>query len=227
MRRTILVLAALSLGGCDHDPHPLGPDVGFGPSGGNIEGSGNVITQSRSITDFQAVSFNGIGHLVIEQTGTNSLTVTADDNLLPVLVSNVVNGSLRLGVARDTNIGRVSQIVFHLTVVSLDALSAAGAATIEATDIDGETIDIHLSGAITASISGHADRQDISLTGASTYQASALDSREVVVDAVGASSVTLRVSERLDARVRGASLITYIGDPVVTVDGPPGSVQRQ
>ena len=46
-----------------------------------VSGSGKVTTEPRIVSGFSAVSLSGSGQLTVEQTGTESLTVTTDDNL--------------------------------------------------------------------------------------------------------------------------------------------------
>ena len=53
--------------------------------------------------------------LEIEHTGTDSLTITADDNLLPLLNSEVRDGELKLGVKNLTNIQETKKIRYKLT----------------------------------------------------------------------------------------------------------------
>ena len=57
-----------------------------------IVGSGNVVTESRAVSEFTAVSVHGVGRITIEQTDEETLTITADDNVLPVLVSEIRDG---------------------------------------------------------------------------------------------------------------------------------------
>lgn len=235
MFRNLFFLVTLALvSSCDGGPDLVGPDdppdfdfdFDF-PERDGVNGSGNVVTESRALGPFHAVSFSGIGHLVLEQTGSPSLTITAEDNIQPLLVSEVVDGWLTLGVAPNTNLGRVQRIEFRLTVPALDELSVSGAASVDATRIDTDRLDVAVTGATTVTIAGRAAHQDISIAGASTYDAAALDSRTVTVDATGASRVVVRVSEALTARVRGASTVVYIGTPSVYADGVPGSVYQQ
>ncbi len=242
MLRNLFFLVTLALVcSCDDGPDLVGPDdppaqfdfdfdfdfPNLPPSLGDVDGSGNVVTESRALGPFHRVSFSGIGHLVLEQTGSSSLTITAEDNIQPFLVSEVVDGWLTLGVAPNTDLGRVQQIEFRLTVPALDALSVTGAARVDATNIDTDRLDVVVTGATTVTIAGRADQQDITIRGASTYDAAALESRTVTVDGTGASRVVVRVSETLTARVRGASTVTYIGNPTVHVDGRAGSVHQQ
>ena len=67
-----------------------------------MNGSGNVVTESRALGPLHDVSFSGIGHLVLEQTGSPSLTITSEDKIQPFLVSEEVDGWLTLGVAPNS-----------------------------------------------------------------------------------------------------------------------------
>lgn len=90
-------------------------DISVEPRVG-IAGSGNVVTQSREVSGFEAVSFSGVGRLILEQTGTESLTITADDNILPLIVSDVVGRRLVLRFESVTNFTNIQEIVFRLSV---------------------------------------------------------------------------------------------------------------
>jgi hypothetical protein len=52
-------------------------------------GSGQLTTESRPVSGFTKVELSGTGELTIEQTGTESLTISAEDNILPRLTSEV------------------------------------------------------------------------------------------------------------------------------------------
>ena len=82
-----------------------------------ISGSGHVVDEPRSVSGFSAVSLSGSGRLLIEQGETESLTITADDNLLPLIKSEVSGGRLELG-SKDsmTNLRPSTEIVYKLTV---------------------------------------------------------------------------------------------------------------
>ncbi len=226
MLRNLFFLVTLALVcSCDGGPDLVGPDDP--PARDGVNGSGNVVTESRALGPFHRVSFSGIGHLVLEQTGSPSLTITAEDNIQPLLVSEVVDGRLTLGVAPNTNLGRVQPIEFRLTTPTLDELSVTGAASVDAANIDTDRLEVIVNGVMTVTIAGRADEQDITIGGVSSYDAAALESRTVTVDATGVSRVVVRVSEVLTARVRIPASVTYIGNPTVHVDGPPGTVHPQ
>jgi len=47
------------------------------------KGSGRVVTETREVGGFTKVELSGSGELTIEKTGTESLSISAEDNLLP------------------------------------------------------------------------------------------------------------------------------------------------
>ena len=69
-----------------------------------IKGSGKVITEPRTVSGFNAVLLKGAGALTIEENGTESLTISADDNLLPYVTAEVSGGRLTLSTKDNTSI---------------------------------------------------------------------------------------------------------------------------
>jgi hypothetical protein len=70
------------------------------PGGGDetfIVGSGVIVTEPREVEDFTGVVLNGVGEVEIRHGNTESLSITADDNILAHLTSEVRNGRLFLG----------------------------------------------------------------------------------------------------------------------------------
>lgn len=213
--------AALAVGACDGHHHrsatePLPPNFP----------SQTLVTQSRNVQGFTGVSLNGAGYVVIDQTGTDSLTITAPENIMPLLTSEVAGGMLVLDSTGDVSYqGRLEDVTYRITVAELHQILIAGAAAVDADGIDTSRLEISASGATAFSISGRADRQSISLAGAGSYDAPNLRSRETVVELAGSGRAVVRVSERLEGFVSFPCVLEYYGDPVVEVSGG-GTVRR-
>lgn len=181
-----------------------------------VRGSGNVTTESRNVSGFTRVSLAGIGKLIVEQGSSESLTITADDNLLPYLLSDVRGGRLVLSIKNDTAITYAKEITYKVTVKRLDAVDLSGAGDMELRGISAERLQIANSGAGNISAAGRADRLDVTLSGAGNYNGENLESQEATVMVAGLGSAVVRASDRLDAQISGAGSIQYIGDPQVT-----------
>src|SRR5262245_13018814 len=194
----VLLLASFALAACIEE---------------TIRGSGNIITENRPVDKFRAIELSGAGQLVLERTGTESLSVTADDNLISMFTSEVKNGTLYLSVERGKRPS--GSPTYRVTVSELRKLDISGAGSIEATKLDGDALSISISGAGSGHIAGRADELTNSISGAGSFDAAELKAKRAKVSVSGAGSVTVNASDELDANVSGVGSIWYIGSPKV------------
>jgi hypothetical protein len=135
--RTVLaLLAVLLLAGCTI-----------------TRGSGQVSSESSQVSGFSKVELSGSGELKIEQTGTESLTISAEDNVLPKISSEVSRDTLILGAKSNAKIIPTKPISYSLTVKDLTglAVSGSGSVTMSKLATPGLSTEISGSAAITAS----------------------------------------------------------------------------
>ncbi len=217
-----LILTAGLLVGCDPNVrHNLARVAG--PN--NIIGSGHVISESRTVGGYHGVSLSGAGRLIVDRNGFDSLTITAEDNILPHLTSHVSGGLLDLGVASGKNINASRELLYEVSARTFDELRISGAGDVEAMGVDSRHFRTTVSGAGNITVFGEADEQDITISGAGRYDAEGVASRRTTITVSGAGFARLRVSDELNVTVSGAGTIEYFGDPVVHVSGD-GSVRR-
>ena len=91
-----------------------------------VQGSGKIVKQSVDVSNFDRVSLAGSGNVYVEQGQTESLTIEADDNILPLLDTRVTGDELILGMKPNQNINPSKQIVYRLTVKDLNEISLRG-----------------------------------------------------------------------------------------------------
>ncbi|MCM3880789.1 MAG: DUF2807 domain-containing protein [Vicinamibacterales bacterium] len=195
---------------------------------GALPGSGQMKTDRRAVSDFTTVELRGTGKLVIEQNGTEALTIEADDNLLPYLTSEVRGGRLVLGTEDGTTIRPSREIVYTLSVKNLNGVTLSGTGTVAASGISSDSLTMTLNGSGSISANGRADRQEINLSGSGDYQGAELKGKTVAVNIAGSGSGVVAASERLDIFVAGSGSIEYIGDPQVTKKiAGSGSVKKR
>jgi hypothetical protein len=214
--------------------------------GQNATGSGNVINQSRNVSGFNQVSVDGSGTLIITQGNSESLTIEAEDNIIPEIKTTVNNNDLTISFGNRTVIP-TKPIKYYLTVKDLNSISYSGSGKIQSTglktnsltiNINGagegnltnlnvNTLKIIISGAGKLFMSGNANNQDISISGAGEYNTNDLSSKTATITISGAGKGTVRVSDSLNAIVNGAGQISYIGNPKITqqINGA-GSVKQ-
>jgi hypothetical protein len=185
---------------------------------GETNGAASVASESRDVSGFDEVELRGVGNLSIEQTGGESLTVEAEEDILPKLMTEVVNGRLIIGPEPGTTVRADEQINYELTVENLNALEVSGAASVEADGIDTDRLAVTVGGAGTITTGGDADEQEVSVSGSGVYRAEDLESREAKISVAGAGSAVVNASEGLEADVSGAGSVEYVGDPTVERD---------
>jgi hypothetical protein len=189
-------------------------------------GSGRLATESRPVHGFTAVAVSGAGHLIIEQTGVESLQVTAEDNILPFVLTEVRGGRLHLGFEPGVSIHATRRVEYRLTVAELSDIEGSGASRVEVVHLDTRELTTRISGASSYTAAGIADDHRIDLSGASRCEAGDLVSRDVTASLSGASRCLVHVQHRLVVSASGASTLEYIGHPAVEANVSGGSVVR-
>jgi hypothetical protein len=181
--------------------------------GPTIKGSGILKTETRVVEKFTAISLSGSASLEVEQTGQESLEITADDNLLELFTSDVRDGTLILGVTDGNTTWKGKGPRFKVTVSELKKLKISGAGSVNATKLDSDALSISISGAGDGTIAGRSNTLSISISGAGSLNAVDLHAKRATVIVSGAGDVTVNASDELDARVSGAGDIWYVGSP--------------
>ena len=193
-----------------------------------ISGSGNIVSGPRVVEGFTGVAISGSGRLSIKHTGAESLTVTADDNILNYLTSEVRAGQLRLGVRPGVNVRPSQDIVYQVTVQSLSAIVLSGSASVVVTGVKSSRFETTVSGSGDIVASGIVDVQHVTISGSGSFHGEGLQSIVATIVISGSGNAVVAVSDRLDAVVTGSGSIEYIGTPTVTqqVTGS-GSIRRR
>jgi hypothetical protein len=178
-------------------------------------GSGEVRTESRQVSGVTAVELQGTGDLTIDQTGTESLTIEAEDNILAKLTSDVSDGTLRLGTKPGTNLRTTKPIKYRLTVKDLTGVAISGSGTATAAKVTTTRFTARISGSGTITIGGTADDQEITISGSGSYRAAELASKTAAATISGSGDAEVMVADQLHINLSGSGSLTYLGSPTV------------
>lgn len=204
-----------------------------------VRGSGNLATETRPVSGFNAIRLDGAGRLLISQGMTESLEIQAEDNLINELTSVVEGDTLVLGYQDRLwrrSILPTRPIVYTLVVTDLTKLTLNGAGDIdlqslqtealvleingagnfEITDLTAENLSVNLAGTGSITVSGVVAKQDVSLDGAGSYQAGDLQTRSTAIEINGLGSGTVWATETLDISINGGGTVSYYGSPNVS-----------
>jgi hypothetical protein len=194
-----------------------------------MHGSGKVASETRTVSGFTSVKLKGTGKVTIEAgSGSESLTITADDNLLPYLTSEVNGHELVLGTKDNMNLVSSSDIVYKLSAKDLNAVELGGSGSMDATGIHTDRLKVVLGGSGSMSMAGSADQQEIMLAGSGDISGNDLKSKSTTITIAGSGNAEVNAAEKLGVNIMGSGSIRYSGDPVVskTILGS-GSVEKR
>ena len=181
-----------------------------------VSGSGNVVTENREVSGFTAVTLQGMGEVNIDQTGSESLSITADDNFLPYLETVVQGNTLYIRTNKEIVFTDVTELTFAISAAELESVELAGAGSFNIENLDTEQWQVSLPGAGGIKVSGRATEQTVQLSGAGAYNAEKLESQKATVNSSGAGLAVVNVSDTLDVTINGLGGVEYIGDPEVS-----------
>jgi Putative auto-transporter adhesin, head GIN domain len=180
------------------------------------KGSGQVVTETREVSGFTKVELSGSAELTIEKTGTESLSISAEDNLLPQLTSDVSGDTLILGTKPNTSILPTKPITYSVTVKDLTGMAVSGSGSVRVSNLMTNSLSSKISGSGTITASGAVNDQDVDISGSGRYQAEQMTSKAVKAQISGSGNASVLASDTLDVTISGSGTLTYSGDPKVT-----------
>ena len=204
----------------------------------SIVGSGNIVTEEESVTDFDRIDVSHSFQVDIRQGNTYSVIVRVDDNIVEYLRVVKEDNTLVIGLDPSASSNYSLQNVTmeaDVTMPSLTGLEASGASEITVNgfasfetlnvglsgssslegDIEVGNARFHVSGASDVDLSGSAQDLTVDCSGSSDVYLADFAVTDANVDASGASEVAVNVTGRLDADTSGSSTVYYTGDPTL------------
>lgn len=204
-----------------------------------IKGSGKLATETREVGPFTRLALEGLGEVTIQQGSAEALSLTAEDNLLPLITSQVDGDTLRLGFNRPTwrnSVQPTKPIQYTVTVRDLEALELAGSGSLHATSLAAESLlinvlgqgdvmvdhleagqtSVRLAGSGTVTLAGRAGQESVQLSGSGQVRAGDLESQTATVDVGGSGEVVVWVRSDLAVNITGAGSVSYFGLPTLS-----------
>lgn len=196
-----LGLASFGLSGCM-----------MGSLGGGLKGSGKVIFEDRSVDAFSGIQLDGAADIEAKIGPKTQVTIYADDNIVPLIVTRVEKGTLII-----ENKERISPTKLRIVIESpkLERLGIEGAGDVSIAGLNGGSFSASIEGAGDIVLEGSVDKATISIEGAGDVSAYGLAAKAATVSIEGAGSIEVAASDALEATIDGAGSIRYRGNPKV------------
>ena len=209
--------------------------------GKTVTGSGTVVSQARTVADFQGIQVNGPFKVIVRQTGRESVEVRTDDNLLPLLETVVVPATtggrtLQIRWKRGETIRTRSEAAVTVEVAQLTSLASQGSGELVVESLKTPRLSLSLSGSGDARLeavttdrlelriagsgdvraAGQAEQLKVSVAGSGDIRALDLKAAEVAVSIAGSGDVAVHAHRTLDVQIAGSGDVVYRGGAVLT-----------
>jgi len=175
-----------------------------------IKGDGVIKTESREVSEFSKVVVSGAFD-VKWSPGKPALAISADQNLLPHVRTEVSRGALEIDSRESLQPTR--GITVTISSESLADVEVSGAITFTASNLSGPDLKLGSTGASTIHVEGSVKNLAADLTGACSLRAKSLQTQSATLSLTGASNADVTVADALKASITGACSVTYSGNP--------------
>jgi len=202
-------------------------------NGKSVQGSGNIITQEREVSEYNKIHLKGSGKVFLTPGEKQSLEIKTDDNIMP-LIETDVSGN-KLTISHGNHHLRPTSFEVYITLENLEGVRISGSGDIIGkgrfvtdtlvTEISGsgdmdlevETglLETKISGSGSIHLSGKAEDYTVSISGSGKINAFDVDAKHVSVKISGSGDCRVSTSESLDAKISGSGDVYYRGRPQI------------
>jgi hypothetical protein len=204
-----------------------------GSWGNRVEGSGKMVDEQRTVPAFSRIRFSDSIDFKARQGSGNTVTVHADDNLLPLILTVVEGDTLTIKTKPGTGYRSHGRVEVRLEFAQLASLSMQGSGDGEIEGAKGEALEVamagsgdlklrsaavgklsvNLAGSGDVQLSGKCQQLAVSIAGSGDIDASALPCATASVSVAGSGDVRVNANETLNVQIAGSGDVSYSGNP--------------
>ncbi len=180
-----------------------------------IVGSGIIVSETRALPDFHGVDVS-IGEFDIEitQTGTQSVRIETDDNIIDEIWTYVSGGVLI--IETQANYDTDHNVRIFIDMIDVRSLRVTGVGSLSASGLSTSgDLTVAKTGVGGMTLSGVADTYHATTTGVGGIDAGALRTRTASIHLGGTGDCRITVTEVLNGTISGQGNIYYAGNPPV------------
>ena len=177
---------------------------------GGIRGNGHIVTDQRTIGDFNELEAGGMFEIEW-RSGPPALSITTDQNLLEYIDNQISENRLRLRTHGHFWPTRgVKVVVFS---PQRNGAKLSGAVDLTAKQLTGVKFYFQSTGASKVRLDGAVDELLADMTGASELDAENLRTKTSEISTTGAADADVNASDSLKVSITGAGKVSYSGNP--------------
>ncbi len=171
-------------------------NIGFGNHisyGSNrTKGSGVIKEETRAVANFSRLVLALPATVTVSQGATESLVISTDDNLLPLMTTRVDGGELVIEADKSRGFSTKKEIKIRLTVKSLNGIAIKGSGDVIGDQLKSDKFDIAVAGSGDVKFKSiRAEQFTIGIRGSGDVSIDSLESKSVETSIQGSGDIKL------------------------------------
>ncbi|GHT08866.1 DUF2807 domain-containing protein [Bacteroidia bacterium] len=183
-------------------------------------------TVETNLKEFTSINASGVFDIVLTQGNSESLSIEADEELIPYVKYDVSAGVLKLWLKKN-ELKNIKKPKAFVTLKELNSLNLSGACSVNGTGVfPSKKCKIDCGGATKVNIQVKTGELLIDLSGASNLQVGVQDAKNVSLDASGASKTNISATsgiKKMNVDASGSSNVKLSGNAESLVIGVSGA----
>ena len=208
MTRRTLILAALV-------------GLAAAATGCGTRGEGGITSETRQIDAFSRIESTAGIRVSIGIGEASGLEVRAQGNILPLIVTEVSDDTLRIHSAKAYSSSEPVEVILSTPELERIVLSGGSRGTVEG--LASDAFDVQLSGGSVLTANGTAKTMSVGVSGGSVAELAGLTAATIAVEASGGSRAELMATDAVNGSANGGSHVSIAGGATSTVDANGGS----
>jgi len=204
-----------------------------------VIGEGPLVTQTRAVSNFTGISSETSGNAYVTIGPAYKVEITAQQNILDVINTNVVNGVLHIDFKDNVRVREHEDVTVSISLPAADYFRLSGSGNMNVSGniaannlkltlsgsgnivvqnaIVGDKIDAEVSGSGNISVgNGSAVNEDVDISGSGNIYLVGVTAQNTTTHISGSGDVKVVVSQWLDAHISGSGSVYYHGNPVIS-----------
>lgn len=180
-------------------------------SGNVVVGSGKSAADNRELCNFNELHLNISANVTITAGERRQCKITADDNLLPLILTKCFGNTLRIS-AKET-FSPTQKVMIAIETPLLTSAEINGSGKIDITEVTKDKLALGISGSGEITAKGKVAKLTATINGSGNVHTADLESETVTISMNGSGDADVHVTDVLTATINGSGDITYIGSP--------------
>lgn len=184
-------------------------------------GEGEVTNDTRQTDSFSRIETGAGIHLSVGIGAASPLEVRAQGNILPLIVTEVVDGTLRIRSSGGYTTTEKVEVTLATPQLERIVLSGGSRGTIDG--LAADTFDVDLSGGSVLTATGTAGALTLNISGGSVAEIGGLTATTIDADLSAGSQADVTATDSVNGSATGGSRISVAGGATTSVDTSGGS----